>query len=361
MSERKWWFKRYDGVEKYTIHPTETLEGRLQFNENLWGPSPKCMEVIKDIQPSDLNYYDLREKDFLGEALAKLLDLPSNYLFFHCGSSEVIKAVLGIMVCPGDVALIPKPGWGSYRGMFNAKKAKLIEYRVSEGEEEYYHDIEDINNKAEQFDAKIIVITTPNMPTGNRISQENLEKILKDNPNRIVMVDECYYGCAEMNLDLHYLIDTYDNVIFIRTLSKIYGLANIRVGFGLASPEMVNLVDYLLPLHKIPNIIRKIAVAAIEDIEYTEKNKKEIIDSRNWLYNELNKRNGIKAFKSYSNFVYVKFERHDAKNVHCYMNEHGITTRLFDDLSGTHMRITVAPMEILEKCINVLDNALKNF
>jgi len=360
VNKKKPWFQPYEDVEKYVIHPTEGYEGRLQFNENLWGPSPKCIEALKGITDKDLNYYDLEGDDFLVETLAELVGVPRECLYVNFGSSEVLKAIFDVALQKDEYVLIPNPGWGCYKGMITAKLGKTADYNVIAGEDEYYHDIDDIITKAKKYCPKIIILTSPQMPTGNRISQEGVERVANDNPNSIIIVDECYYGCAEMNLDVAGLIKRFDNVIFVRTLSKIYGLANLRVGFGITNPELVNLIDYVLPLHKLPNITRKIAVAAIKDTDYTEKNKKEIIHARQYLTAELNKRNGVKAFKSYSNFVYISLEGFDANALHNFMSEKGITTRLFEDSGKTHMRITVGPKEILDKALALFDKGCEN-
>lgn len=353
------WFIPYEGVEKYTIHPTDEYRGRLQFNENIWGPSPKCLEVLSTIKTTDLNYYDLEAEDFLAKKLSQMVGVPENYIFLNNGSSEVLKAIFDIALQKDDCVLIPYPGWGCYKGMITAKLGHTATYNVVAGQDEYYHDIDDIIEKAKQLSPKIIILTSPQMPTGNRVTQEGVERVASANPDSLIIIDECYYGCAEMNLDVPSTIAKYDNVLFVRTLSKIYGLANLRIGFGITNPELVDLIDYVLPLHKLPNIIRKIAVAALEDVEYTEKNKQEIIQARDYLTLELNKRIGIKAYKSYSNFVYIRLEGYDANALHQFMSERGVTTRLFDDHGETHMRITVAPKEVLDKALTLLDEGCK--
>lgn len=359
LMNEKWWFEKYKNVGKYSISPTEILSGRLQFNENLWGPSPRCLNSLKNITMNDLIFYDLSEEDFLIRALADYYKLDYGNFFLNDGSSEIIKTILGIAVKEGDIILTPNPGWGCYKGMIEAQKANVQYYDVLPGEHEYFHDIEDINTKAEKYNPKIIIITTPQMPTGNIISSEDLERVIVCNPNSLILVDECYYGCTDTEYNIEYFLDNYENVIFVRTFSKIFGLANLRIGYAITRPELVDLFDYLLPLHKLPNIIRKIAVEALNDKEYTEKNKREIIEMREYLIDELNARQGIKAYKSYANFVYVQLDGYDVNKIQEYMSRQGVYTRLFNDRNGIHMRITVAPKEILENVLRVFDEAIK--
>ena len=357
------WNDKYIGIEKYVIHPTNSYDGRLQFNENLWGPSPKCLEILKTITNNDLSYYDLEEHDFLKEKIAELNNISRESVFLNAGSSEVLKSIFSVILEKGDTVLVPSPGWGCYRGMIEAKLCKVIDYRVFDDGDEYHHDIEDILQKSKNYNPRIIIITSPQMPTGNRIEESDLVDVVKQNKDKLIIVDECYYGCTEMNLDVSRLISDYNNIVFVRTMSKIYGLANLRVGYGIADKGLVDLVDYVLPLHKLPNVIRKMAMAAIEDVEYTKKNKQEIIEARRMLINELNRRRGVKAYNSYANFVYVKIESNKAKAIKEYMEKNGISVRLFEEESENekhyYMRITVAPKDVMNHMLELFDIAME--
>ena len=359
-------YNEYKNIEKYTIHPVETTQGRLQFNENLWGGSSRCLDVLKDIGINDLSYYDVSERDFLVEALANIVGVDYEQIFLSTGSSEVLKSIFSVMLRKGDRVLIPNPGWGCYKGMIEAKLSKPIYYTICEGKQEFYFDIDDIINKAKAHNPQIIIITSPQMPTGNRIEENDLIRIIDNVADTVVVVDECYYGCSDMNLNVKRIINKYNNVIFVRSLSKIYGLANLRVGYGISNKKMVNLIDYVLPLHKLPNIIRKIAKAAIEDDEYVVRNRHQIIDARSYLTKELNKRPGITAYNSYANFVYVKINGYDVMRIHKYMEDNGMVTRLFLDKRNKdenlgYMRITVAPKKMIDDMLLLFDRACSMF
>ena len=366
----EYFYERYKGIEKYTINPTEIIEGRLQFNENLWGPSSKCLECLREISFNDLIYYDLSEKDYLIESIADQIGVDSECVFVNAGSSEIIKAVFSVTLQKDDVVLIPNPGWGCYKGMIGARLANTVCYSIREGENSFYHDINDIISKTDQYNPRVIVITSPQMPTGNLISEPDLIRVIENARESIILLDECYYGCAEWNIDEKKILDKYENVIIVRSLSKIYGLANLRVGYGIANKRMIDLIDYVLPLHKLPNIVRKIAKAAIDDIEYTSKNRKQIIEAREYLTEQLNSMKGIMAYNSYANFVYAKIQGYDVKAIHKFLEAHEISIRMFEHTDDTnaeyqdnygYFRITVAPIDIIDRMLALLKEACECF
>lgn len=351
---------KFSEVKSYHSVPTEQQFGRLHLNENLWGPSPKCLEVLKNITMEDLCFYDLRKKDELVEALAKQTGISENNIFVHNGSAEVIKSIFTILLSEGDKVLIPAPGWSYYKSVADAKFAKCIEYSVIEEDDTYRYDIDDVLSKAKELLPKLIVLTTPQMPTGCDISYDDIEKVIKENPEAVIMLDEAYWGFADdTNQFEHDLVMTYSNVVITRTFSKFYGLADIRIGYGLCSYPLRQTIGLDLPLFRSCGISRKIAIAAVEDVEYYKKLKEESVKVREWFSAELNKLEGVTAYKSASNFVFIKINNADAKTVRAFMEENGILIRLFTDKDALRLRITIAPREIMERVLVQLKKALE--
>ena len=351
---------RFSEVKAYHSVPTEQQFGRLHLNENLWGPSPKCLEVLKSITMEDLYLYDLRKKDDLVVALSRQTGISENNIFVHNGSAEVIKSIFTILLSEGDKVLIPTPGWSYYKSVADAKFAKCIEYRVLEDADTYRYDINDVLSKAKEFTPKIIVLTTPQMPTGCDISYDDIKKVISENPESVIMLDEAYWGYGDDSNEFeHDLVMTYSNVVITRTFSKFYGLADIRIGYGLCSYPLRQTIGLDLPLFRSCSISRKIAIAAIEDVEYYKRIKEESLRVRDWFSNELNQLEGVKAYKTASNFVFIKIDNADANTVRAFMEENGILIRLFTDKDALRLRITIAPKEIMERVLVQLKKALE--
>ena len=353
-------FSKYSEVKSYHSVPTVQKSGRLHLNENLFKPSPKCLEVLKNITMEDLYLYDLGRNDELVETLSSSLGISSNNIFIHNGSAEVINPIGSILLNENDIVLVPSPGWSYYKSVADAKFAKCITYEVCEKEDTYEYNIDDLLQKAKENNPKVIIITSPQMPTGCGISYNDIEKVIKENINSIILLDEAYWGYGnDDNKFEKKIITQYSNVVITRTFSKFYGLADIRIGYGLCSYPLRRTICLDLPLFRACGISRKIAVAAIKDKEYYRKMKAETNAVREWFSSELNKISGVKAYKSESNFVFIKLENADANRVRAYMEENGLLIRLFNDKDALRLRITIGPKDIMERVIYQLKRALR--
>lgn len=353
-------FDKYSEVKSYHSVPTEQLSGRLHLNENLFKPSPKCLEVLKNAKIEDLYLYDLGHEDELLTALSKDTGISVNNLFIHNGSSEVIKSIGSILLNEGDVVLVPAPGWSYYKSVADAKFAKCVNYEVRECEDSYEYNVEDILQKAKDLKPKMIVITSPQMPTGCEISAEKIYEVVRNNPNSIIMLDEAYWGYQDTSNALEKaLITEFSNVVITRTFSKFYGLADVRIGYGLCSYPLRRTIGLDLPLFRAWSISRRVAKAALEDKEYYDKMRLETKKVREWFTEELNKIDGVKAYRSGSNFVFIKLTHADANIVRAFMEENNILIRLFTDKDSLRLRITIAPKDIMERVVYQLNKAVK--
>ncbi len=352
-------FSKYSEVKSYHSVPTVQKNGRLHLNENLFKPSPKCLEVLKDVTMEDLYLYDLGRNDELVEALASSTGISSNNIFVHNGSAEVIKSIGSILLNENDVVLIPAPGWSYYKSVADAKFAKCVTYEVCEKEDTYEYNIDDILQKAKEHHPKVIIITSPQMPTGCGIDYDDIEKIINENKNSIILLDEAYWGYGnDDNIFEKKIITKYSNVVITRTFSKFYGLADIRIGYGLCSYPLRRTIGLDLPLFRACGISRRIAIAAVKDREYYQKMKEKSNAVRTWFSDELNKIPGVKAYKSESNFVFIKLDNADADKVRAYMEENGLLIRLFTDKDALRLRITIGPKDIMERVLYQLKRAL---
>jgi histidinol-phosphate aminotransferase len=348
------WIDEYSGIKRYNTIPTEQKTGRLHLNENLFLPSPKCLEVLRNISLEDIAMYDAAGDDILEAELSKRLGLPTRNIFIHNGSADVIKTVLNLTLKKGQNVLIPNLAWNYYKAIVSLKLANCIPYRITEKDDTFCHDVDDILEKAKQYTPKVIIITTPNNPTGNLLENESLNKVIAENPRSLVLVDEAYWGFSQTEYDYREYLVKYKNVVFSRTMSKYYGLAGARIGFGICSDVAKEIIDLDLPTFRTSIINRKLGVAVLNDTEYYTNFKKNIIEIRDWFIDEINKIRGLKAFKSDSNFVFVKTAGFDAKEIKSWLEKNGILVRLVSENNLQGLRITVSPRKIMEEALNVI-------
>jgi len=353
-------FEKYGDIERYNSAITDQHTGRLHLNENAFGPSPKCLDVLKDVKLQDLYEYDMEPKDFLIEEISSYFSIPEDDIYIHNGSSEVIKSVFSIVLERGDCILTSAPGWNYYASLAREKFCDAYYYNILKDDYSYYFDVEDIFRKAKQYSPKIIVITSPHNPTGCKIDGKAIETIVKENPESLILLDEAYWGFTEEDIDVRRLVESYSNIIISRTFSKFYGLANMRVGYGFCNAKVKHIFGLDLPLFRESSISRRIAVEALRDKVYYEKMNRELNEIKIWFMDEMNRIPTVRAFQSCSNFVAVKAENTDMHRLKDILKDNGILIRLFDDREELIARIAIANKETMEKALRVIKRVLKN-
>lgn len=346
-------FDRYMGIRKYMPPVTDTKLCRLHLNENLYGPSKRCLDVLKKIDIRSIYLYDLKKKDELISKICENFGYNEKNIYIHNGSSEVIRMIFDTTLQDNDVILLPNPCWGYYGSLAEINKAQCQQYTVEEGEDSYYFNVENINQAADKYNPKILVITSPNMPTGNTISSEQLKLVLDKNKSSLVVVDQAYWGFDGEELDVIEFVNEYPNVVFTRTFSKFYGLANERVGYCICNEAIKNIFTLNLPLFKVSYSSRIVALAALEDNQYYEKIRRKIIKTRDNFIEELNKLEGVKAYKSNSNFVYIKFSDSNAEELQKKFEGENLLVRLFSNGDKIYMRVTIGDKETMDNVIRI--------
>ncbi|UZW14832.1 histidinol-phosphate transaminase [Clostridium pasteurianum] len=321
---------------------------RLYMNENLYGPSPRCIDAIRNITGEDLYKYPYGGDLFLKDVLSNNLGVSKDMISLNNGSAESLNQIFRSVLVQGDLALTPSPGWSYYRSIINVIGAKYYNYNLKEMNDSYDFNISNIISLGNKLRPKLIVITSPNMPTGNCISQNQLEDILIQLPNILIVVDEAYLGFTEMSLlDIGYLLNKYNNIVFVRTFSKFFGLASQRIGYILTNKELCNVFSKIGPLFGISFTSQLMAKAAIEDKEYYSKIANDIIYSRENIRNELNSSGKYKVFDSKSNFLLINTCNKNPQMIVDYFKNNGYLIR---NCSGyglnSHVRLSIGTDKI---------------
>lgn len=351
-------YGKYNGVTRYAGVKTD-IKGRLHFNENLWGPSPNTLKPFKEVCLEQLYLYDSKEKDELVTEIANKFNLDYDNIFLHNSGSEIVRSMMTIMIGEHDNVLLPMPHWSYYPGVVDYRFGEKHYYKFKEDGDKCYHDVDDLIEKAQNTNSKFIVVTSPAMPSGNLISPEDLERIVKNNPQALVFVDQAYYGFESDPIDINYFISKYDNVMFSRTFSKFYALAGLRLGYGVASKRALQTLWLDLPLLRLPVMARRAVIEALRDNDYYEEIRGEIREVKNYFYNSLCKIDQIHPYKSDTNFLYMKVNGVNANELRNKMIEQGYIFRIFENENGAFYRINVAPMKVMKDFVEKFEATIK--
>ncbi|HSI43255.1 MAG TPA: histidinol-phosphate transaminase [Methylotenera sp.] len=308
---------------------------KLNTNENPYGPSPKVIEALKLEAADSLRLYPDPNSDALKAAIATAYSLDSSQVFVGNGSDEVLAHVFQALLKHDKPLLFPDITYSFYPvycGLYG------IQYKTVPLTETFEINVEDYL----QANGGII-FPNPNAPTGIPLPLSAIEPLLKRNIESVVVVDEAYVDFGTESAVT--LINQYPNLLVTHTLSKARSLAGLRVGYALGN---VDLIEALIRVkdsfnsYPIDRFASAGAIAAIQDVEYFETTRQQVIATRNALIQDLTNL-GFETLSSGANFIFTKHQSSDGANLTAKLREKNIIVRHFKSPSrvSPYMRITI--------------------
>ncbi|MEN2984263.1 MAG: histidinol-phosphate transaminase [Dictyoglomaceae bacterium] len=308
----------------------------LARNENPYDlPDEIKKEVLERLMSFSWNRYPDSKARSLKKALAEFVGMEEEYFLLGNGSGEIINIIANALLKPKDKVILPQPTFPLYSKIFLQKDVDLI--CITLNKEDFSFPWKIFENYIDK-DIKLVVFCNPNNPTGNLLLNfDDLEKL--KGFQGFIIIDEAYYEFSEITF-LEFL-KNFPNLLILRTFSKAFSCAGIRLGYLMANPEIIEyLENYRLPYNL--NLFSQIAGEIV--LKYWEVLKKriEIIKSqREYLYNELKKISDLKVYPSFTNFFLLRsILKEDLER---RLNQKGIAVRDFSKemLLENTLRITV--------------------
>lgn len=323
---------------------------KLASNENPLGPSPLAVEAARRALAESHRYPD-GGSYYLREALAARLDVPREKIIVGSGSTDIIHLAASVLLGAGESAVTSQGSFPLYYIAIEKMGANLI----AVPQKNYAFDLDGIA-RAVQKDTKIIYIANPNNPTGSIFDADAFDTFLQKIPEEIfVVLDEAYYEYVQMknysrSLDL---VRANKNVLVLRTFSKVYGLAGLRVGYGIGPVELIGAMDKIRLPFPVSGVAQAAALAALDDTEHVkrslETNRAGIEQIENGL-----REIGVKSAPSVTNFVLVEVGG-DADVLAAELLKLGVIVRPMAWMGFPHaIRVTVGTREENEKFLNAL-------
>ncbi len=327
----------------------------LDRNESQYGPTPKVYEYLKDVKINDLSWYS---RDFargvkskLSERIAADYGFKETQIILSYGSEDILKQVIHRYLTRGEKVLIPKEAWWYYKKVAYEVGGFNVEYPMTKGVQEgvnsYMYDVDKMIRIYERERPRIVVIASPNNPTGYVISREDLGKFLDVCRGAIVLIDEAYWGFGSTdNSYIKPYIDEYPNLIICRTFSKYFALAGARVGFSFAGNNLEELKGYTTRYLGYNLISENLALIALDDMEYYEKVTALMQEDKEYFYREFSSMPGFTPYKSFSNFMLVDMPKDIRKGLDKYLKERNMLIKFLDEEAfKTETRITLGTRE----------------
>lgn len=285
--------------------PTDPKAIKLASNENPFGPSPKAIDALKKAAGRSQVYPDQLALTLRGE-LAKTFGLTADSIVIGNGSDEVMLMITTTFLSAGEEAIICRNSFSLYEFVTRLLDGRPVFVPLNNNRQDLAAIAAAITAKT-----KLIFLTNPHNPTGTYLSAPDLESFLSRVPKEIVVViDEAYaeFASAADFPKSESLLKQFANVIVLRTFSKYYGLAGLRVGYGLARPELIApLFKTKLPFN-VNRPAQAAAEAALGDKRFLEKTLKNNLEGRKQLYAALDALN-LEYVKTEANFIFVNIKK----------------------------------------------------
>lgn len=330
---------------------------KLASNENPLGPSPKAVAAVQKAAEKMHIYPDGAAHD-LKAALSKHLDLPVANLMVGNGSDELIHMIgLILLGTDDDEMIMGDPSFSRYDPTAQIGPARMVKVPL---DADYRHDLPAMA-KAVTDRTKLIWIANPNNPTGTIVRKAEFDKFLADLPNHVVVaLDEAYFEFAAHATDFPNSRDYVvagKNVIGLRTFSKAYGLAGIRVGYGFGPEAIIDAINRVREPFNVNCLAQLAGIAALEDHEHVRKTVENNRRGISILAGAFEKA-GAKPCESFANYVYADLGR-PARPVFQALLERGIITRPGDVLGDPNcLRVSVGTEEEMKIFVEALETVL---
>jgi histidinol-phosphate aminotransferase len=281
---------------------------RLHRNENPYGPSRDVIDAMQEATRSVANRYPNVEADRLRSAIAARHNVTTDQVVLGCGSSEILRAAAHALLTSRGKLVVASPTFDWFARHSQRPGTEVVAVPLTR---DYSHDLDAMLARG-GASANLVYLCNPNNPTGTLTRRQDLEAFVRKLPATTrVLIDEAYHHYVGPSADYASFLDrplADPRVIVTRTFSKIYGMAGLRIGYAVASPETAR----VLRLHELPDNVNVVAaagaLAALRDDEHIRISLARNADDRQEFYNEANARM-LKEIDSQTNFVMVNTGR----------------------------------------------------
>jgi histidinol-phosphate aminotransferase len=327
---------------------------KLASNENPMGPSPLAMAALQDVLQG-LNRYPDGGCYNLVRKLSQNLGVAPENIVIGAGSDDIIGMLTRALLLPGDEAIMPQPSFLMYEIMVRSASARPVYIPLKSLAIDLYEMAAHINNKT-----RMVFLTNPNNPTGTCFTQSDFDRFMENVPEDVVVVvDEAYIefvrnpDCAE---SLGY-IQKERPVVTLRTFSKAYGLAGLRVGYGIMPATLALLLHRVRQPFNVNSVAQAAAAAALEDVEFIARTLDVVHTGLDYLGKRLDELN-VRHFPSQANFLLIDVER-NADEVYRQLLKRGVIVRAMSSygLPG-HIRVSVGLPEENDRFVEELQDVL---
>lgn len=320
--------------EKYIVNANES-PFNITDEDNM---KSTILEIIKNY---DFNRYPDPNAMELRKELSKFTNVQLENIICGNGGDEIINLIIMTFIEPKDYVVVHSPSFEMYNISTTINNGKIIKV---EDKNDFVIDSAKIIEKANEFKAKMIFLCIPNNPTGYLMKKDEIEKII-DSTEGIIVLDEAYIEFSDIEA-INYLNN--DRVIVVRTLSKLFGLAGLRIGYGIGSKNMINCLNKVKPPYNVNGLTQRIATEVLKNKESIIKRIEFFKYERNRVTEELKKFSYLKVYDSSTNFILVKIDEKYIDEILLNLEKNSILPKIYKNRKDLEncIRISMSTKEV---------------
>ena len=332
---------------KYGLNVRDIV--KLNYNENLYIPREKVIPLLKEVaEECDFRIYPQEEETDLKEKISDYLQIPNQCVTLGNSSDEVMERVIRIFLEKGNSAVTFTPTFSVFKYCIQHQEANYVAVPLKD---KFAVDMESMR-KAFTSEAKLLYLCSPNNPTANQLKPREIETLIEEFPG-IVLVDEAYAEYADYSVVP--LINKYENLIVLRTFSKAFSLAGLRLGYAISNPALAKALGKTPAPYTVNVVSLRMGRKMLENISLMRESVVALKAERGKLINRLNEIKGIEAFDSKANFVLFNTEKPYAEAYERALQKGLVIKKLGKLLNYENcLRTTVGLPEMNQKLLTAL-------
>ena len=339
--------KSISNLQTYNVGGRSDLSSDWEcfdWNESEFPPTNKVFEVMKSFYRYE-RYPDITAKQ-LKNKLSEYVSLPVNFIEVYNGSDDALKDIITVFVDKDTKVLSYQPSYTQVNTFITTNTEHYEKINIQDPLGEHHYDFDYCKS------ADVVYLVNPNNPTGKLLPVKEIEKLVKQYPNTLFIVDEAYYEFAKQSCG--HLVISHKNLIVTRTFSKAFGLASVRLGYCMGHPDTLSHIRKIRNGKAVNTLGQLCGIAALNDLDYLQSRIDEMNDAKKFFIDNLP--NYYNALDSDANFVLVKTP--DSKKLLEKMKENKILIRdrsAFDNLENC-VRITIGSKKQIIRVLDVMTN-----
>jgi histidinol-phosphate aminotransferase len=294
----------------------------LAHNTNPYGCAPGVRDVLARLAHGDLHRYPRSFYDDCPSPLiawvARDFAVDPSLVALALGAGEILKLAMHLYLRPGETVALPGVAWPQYHVWASWARARTVGYPLVEippeagagGVATFAVDVDALLRLRTQVPVRVLLLASPNNPTGDVFPAERLDEVLHAYRDAVVILDEAYAGCGDVHPDetaMPGLTDRHPNLMRVRTCSKADGLAALRIGYAVLGAGLADFAEFTSRYLGFPEFLEEAAVAALDDLDHRERVRVGMVGEREQMYRALAPFDQAAVYRSHGNFTFVRF------------------------------------------------------